>query len=417
MGSASVIESKMSEVNELAARLGVERYIGSERMNPIEAVVAEWAVQAEGLDFMGQESLWLDAKNEIETVLSNMSLTHNSKYDLFLLGAAQSGAIPLQDVTSGLIDGWNKLLTIHSKTLQQMSQHDLKTIDRARDSALSKIPAYGTIEDKQTAITSAKASLLALEATLVSSSTKTEQSVLKGAIAQRMTTKSLLLAEAKSAKKQSLIPYGDYQQVEALLGSGSIFSDQVSAVGNFSHNPEIILEQMDRVLERATTILSREAGATTLAGGMFVSSDRQHRISQLGATTNKGDGIRISGNESAKYRGPSPQGTFSADTQGIQPFDTRNPNAHKVTNETHASNMHKAAGKLAAMHAKKSESLYSAPMGGWVNNNPGYATAGSVAGFAVLMWGLTKVINTRMARPKSRKTRPAVYDTGFTGTW
>ena len=406
----------MAEVNEIAARLGVERYLGSERMTPVEAVVAEWAVQAEGLDFMGQESLWLDAKGEIERILSDMSLTHNSKHDLFLLGAAQSGAISLHEVTAGLVDGWNKLLAIHAETIEGMSQHDLKTIDRARDSALSKVPAYGTIEDKQNAIASAKAALQALEATLVASSKKSEQAALKGEIAERMTTKSLLLAEAHAAKKQSLIPYGDYQQIENLLGNGSIFSDQMSAVGNFAHNPDIILDQMDRVLERATTILNRESGATTLAGGMFVSSNREHRISQLGSTTNKGDGMRISGNENANYRGPSPQGTFSTGAAGIQPFDARDPNAHKVSNETHASARHKAAGKLAAMHSKKNESLYSTPMAGWVDNHPGYATAGSVATFAVFMWGMTRIINNRMSRPK-KSSRPRVYDTGFTGSW
>ena len=407
MTSESAIENKMAQVNEIAARLGVDRYIGSERMNPVEAIVAEWAVQSEELDFMGQESLWLDAKNEIESILADMSLTHNSKHDLYLLGAVQSGAISLQEVTGGLTEGWNKLLSIHSETIKGMSEHDLRTIDRARDSALSKIPAYGTIEDKQNAIMASKAALQALEQTLVESSKKTEQVALKGKIAQRMTSKSLILAEAKSAKKQSLIPYGDYQQIENLLGSGSIFDDQMSSVSNFSHNPEIILEQMDRVLERATSILDREAGATALAGGMFVSSNRQHRISQLGSTSNMGDGMRLSGNENANYRGPSAHGTFSTGTTAPMPFDTRNnPNTHKVTNEIHTSNRHVAAGKLKAMHAKKSEALYSSPMAGsWVDENPGYATLGSVGALFVLGWTVKGIVSGR------RKSK--VYEKGF----
>ena len=73
MTSESAIQNKMGQVNEIEARRGVDRYIGSERMNPVEAIVAEWAVQSEELDFMGQESLWLDAKNEIETILADMS--------------------------------------------------------------------------------------------------------------------------------------------------------------------------------------------------------------------------------------------------------------------------------------------------------------------------------------------------------
>ena len=413
MAPDAVIEKKMTEVNEIAARLGVDRYIGTDRMSPIEAIVAEWAVQSEGTDFMAQESLWLDAKSEIESVLADMSLTHNTKHELFLLGAAQSGAMPLDEVRGSLVDGWNRLLSIHATAIKGMSQHDLKTIDRARDSALSKIPVFGTVEDKHAAIETAREALLALEQTLVASSKKAEQAEMKGEIANRMTTKGMILAEARSAKKQSLIPYGDYQEIMSLVGEGGVFSDQVRSIGNFSHDPSIILDQMDRVLDRAMSILNRESSATTLAGGMFVSSERQHRISQLGSTNNAGDGIRMSGNENANYRGTT---AFTAGPSiAIAPFDPRaDPNAHKVTEEIHTSLRHKAAGKLQAKHDEANQGLYKTGMGGnWANKNPGYATAGSVAGFAVLIWGITRLYASRQSKPKNRQR---YLNSGF-GTW
>ncbi len=405
MTSEAAIEKKMSEVSDIAARLGVDRYLGTERMSTVEAIVAEWAVVAQGADLMGQESLWLDAKSEIENVLSNMSLTHNSKHDLYLLGASQSGAMPLDEVKSSLIDGWNKLLKIHAVALEGMSDHDLRTIDRARDSALSKIPVYGSIEDKQYAIASARESLLALEQTLVASSKGAEKAKMKGEIANRMTTKGMVLAEAKSAKKQALIPYGDYQEIQTLLGNGGVFDEQVKSIGDFAHSPEIILEQMDRVLERALSILNRESGATTLAGGMFVGSNRQQRISLLGSTSN-GDGFRVSGMENANYRGEvSPYGAVSNSFKTSTPFDARNPGSHKVSTETHGPIKHKAAGKLAAMHAKKNEALYSAPMGGVPNN---ILASGTIIGLG-LIWGATKILGGK-SNGKRRKTRPPVTD-------
>ena len=97
MANEAVIEQKMAEVSNIAVKLGVDRYLGTDRMNQVEAIVAEWAVQTEDSDILASESLWLDAKREIENILTDMSLTHNSKENLFLLGATQSGQIPLSE--------------------------------------------------------------------------------------------------------------------------------------------------------------------------------------------------------------------------------------------------------------------------------------------------------------------------------
>ncbi len=414
MSADTAIEMKMAEVNDIATRLGVGQYVGTDRMSAVEAIVAEWAVASEGADLLGSESLWLDAKNEIERILSDMSLTQNSKHDLFLLGAAQSGVIPLQEVTEGLVEGWNKLLSIHATALEVMSDHDLRTIDRARDKALSMVPAFGTIEDKQRAIINSKQALEALEKTLIAASKGAESVAMKGEIASRMTTKEMILAEAKSAKKQSLIPYGDYQQIENLLGNGGIFSEQMSSIKEFSNDPKIILDQMDRVLDKAMSLLNREASQTTLAGGMFVSSGRQHRISQLGSTHNSGDGMRISGMENANYRGPTPQGAQSSGAFAISPFDSRSPNTHLVTNENHSSKQHKAAGKLAAMHAKKNEALYKSPFktAGVVSNNPTHASVVTLGlgalGFHTLykMFAVRQKFKYAERRDKRRSKKP-----------
>ena len=85
MANEAVIEQKMAEVSNIAVKLGVDRYLGTDRMNQVEAIVAEWAVQTEDSDILASESLWLDAKREIENILTDMSLTHNSKENLFLL--------------------------------------------------------------------------------------------------------------------------------------------------------------------------------------------------------------------------------------------------------------------------------------------------------------------------------------------
>jgi len=387
MANEAVIEQKMAEVSNIAVKLGVDRYLGTDRMNQVEAIVAEWAVQTEDSDILASESLWLDAKREIENILTDMSLTHNSKENLFLLGATQSGQIPLSDVSESLIEGWNKLLSIHANTITQMNRHDLETIDRARDSALSKIPVYGSVQEKEIAIESARQSLQSLEDTLVESSKRTEQAQLKGEIANRMTSKSMILAEAKSAKKQSLIPYGDYQEIESLLGNNGVFSEQMSSIGNFAHDPSIILEQMDRVLDRAMSILERESQATTtLAGGMFVTSERQQRISNLGSTNNTGDGMRISGNENKNYRMGYGGGNTASNTS-IAPFDPRAPAMHKVSEESHTMNKHKAAGRLNAIHAKKNEGLYKTGLGNSFSNKyPSHTTVMVVGGFLALAW-------------------------------
>jgi hypothetical protein len=273
------------------------------------------------------------------------------------------------------------------------------------------VPAFGTIEDKQIAIANSKAALEGLEATLIASSKGAEAVAMKGEVAERMTTREMILAEAKSSKKQSLIPYGDYQQIENLLGKGSIFTEQMASIKQFSSDPSIILGQMDRVLDKAMSLLNREAAQTTLAGGMFVSSGRQHRISQLGSTHNSGDGIRVSGMENANYRGPTPQGAQSSNTSVFTPFDPRSPNTHLVTNEEHSSQRHKAAGKLAAMHEKKNEALYSSPMrtAGWTNNNPNHTTFGGIAVAGLGFYFISKMYATRQkykfADKKMRRKR------------
>ena len=404
MTNEAVIEQKMAEVSNIAVKLGVERYLGTDRMNQVEAIVAEWAVQTEDADLLGKESMWLDAKREIEHILSDMSLTHNSKENLFLLGATNSGQIPFDDVRSSFIDGWNKLLSIHGEALENLSEHDLKTIDRSRDSSMSKIPAFGTVEEKQMAIESAKQSLANLETTLIETSKRNEQAKIKGEIANRMTTKSMVLAEAKSAKKQSLIPYGDYQEIESLLGNGGVFADQMQSISNFAHDPTIILEQMDRVLDRAISILNRESSATTLAGGMFVSPDRQHRISQLGATTNTGDGMRLSGNENAAYRlGYGGGGTMNMSS--VAPFDPRAPSVHKVSEESHTMNRHPASGKLGKAHQKKSEGLYRTGFGGnWFDDNPTHSTFMAIGGMFATAWMIKGILSNRPMRSKTVPT-------------
>ncbi len=406
MANEAVIDQKMAEVSNIAVKLGVERYLGTDRMNPIEAIVAEWAVQTEDADILGKESLWLDAKREIEHILSDMSLTHNSKENLFLLGAVNSGQIPLEDVRSSLVDGWNKLLSIHAETLKTLSDHDLKTIDRSRDSALSKIPAFGTVHEKEIAIQAARQSLQSLETTLVETSKRAEQAKMKGEIANRMTTKGMILAEAKSAKKQSLIPYGDYQEIETLLGNGGVFADQMQSISNFAHEPSIILDQMDRVLERAISILNRESSATTLAGGMFISPGRQYRISQLGSTTNNGDGMRISGNENATYR-MGYGGGNSTNMSSVAPFDPRAPNVHKVSEESHTTMRHPASGKLNKIHEKKNEGLYRTGFGGpWHKDNPTHTTAIAIGGMFAAAWMIKGIVANRPVRRKKQQSLP-----------
>jgi len=155
------------------------------------------------------------------------------------------------------------------------------------------------------------------------------------------------------------------------------------------------------------SILERESQATTtLAGGMFVTSERQQRISNLGSTLNTGDGMRISGSENKNYRMGYGGGNTTSNTS-IAPFDTRAPAMHKVSEESHTMNKHKAAGRLNAIHAKKNEGLYKTGFGNsWSNKHPTHTTAIAVGGFLALAWFGRGVFQNR--RPKGSMPSGAI---------
>ena len=420
LGEAA-IGNKQKEVDNIAARLGVERYIGTERMAPVEAIVGEWAVQAENQDLMTQESLWLDAKDEIERIMTDMSLSHNSAHDIFLLGAAQSGAMPFDDVRSSFVDAWGKMLSIHQESLATLTDHDLRTIDRSQSKALSQIPNYGTIQDKQRAIETAKAAIQELEEILKQVTSRTEGARMKGEIASRETSRAMIIAEAKSGKRRSLIPKGDYEEIMNLVGKtgDSLFSQQLSTVQEFGHSPEIILTEMDRTLAKAVEVLERESDTTTLAGGFRgVTDPRQHRISALGATvkSNNGDGIHLSRTNNPEYRGNASHGASTTNIPGMSMFDSRggvDPAKHRVTSsEKQLSSPYTNTTAFVKKHAAKNEGLYRDGYGGVVSNyahqNP--VMSGLVTMFAI--GGTVWLASSMYATSKNSKKQSKLLQSG-----
>jgi hypothetical protein len=434
MSDAALLESKQKEVENMAARLGVEDYLGTERTGQVKAILAEWAVLAEGTDFLTQESLWLDAKEEIENLLTDIALTHNAKHEMFLLGAAQAGVISLDEVRTGFIEAWNRLMMQYRIGISLQPDRTLTNFDRERDKVLASIPIYGTIEDKQEATTMATRAVRELEGRLIQIADRGENQRLQATIAEKETTRSMILAEAEAGRRENTMPHGDYKQLQMLVGrsSNSLYEGQLLSLKRFQQKPELALDQMDRSIDKAMRILDHERDRAGWLE-MFVTTERQDQLSGLGNRgSNTGDGIRAPSTMNlasrVKVLGPGghPQGAGEPPWVG-QPLHMINnqpsiinntpvnpANEHRVTN-VHPNGLPSSAPARAffGTHQMRNEGLYPKPLGGSSITE----VTGGWGGVAVAiagLWILAKTGKELMLRRMDIKATEAAPAIDFT---
>ena len=86
---------------------------------------------------MSRESAWLDAKTEIEAIMTDISLANNAKSQLYLLGgglgAVANGNVSFDEVKNAFIDGWNTLLNQYAGIIEKLPPHEIAAIDRMKD--------------------------------------------------------------------------------------------------------------------------------------------------------------------------------------------------------------------------------------------------------------------------------------------
>jgi hypothetical protein len=115
-------------------------------------------------------------------------------------------------------------------------------------------------------------------------------------IAERETSRSLLLTEAEAGMRDGGLTPGQYQQVIALIGRGnSLYDGQIATLGQFGNNPSKLMEQVDRTLRKAGTLIANKESRYALMGTPgFVTDPRTQQTNRvLGRLGMTGDGIRF----------------------------------------------------------------------------------------------------------------------------
>jgi hypothetical protein len=295
MGGNGLIASKKSEIVDIAKKYGVDRYIGTDRLAVADVLIKTWAEDVRKDDPLLSNTKWVETKAEIEDIIAEVALENNSRQSMYLLGATQTGKVSLNEVKEAYVVGWNTLLEQYSKGISQMSQSQLMDLERDRDRYLATIPEYGSMSEKSFHSTAAASSLAQAEQSLIQFTTASTASALRGGIAHRETTRTLLLAEAESGMQDGGLTPGQYKQIISLIGRGpSLYAGQMATLSQFSNNPQSLMDQIDRTLRKAGQIVSNKESRYALAGvSGFVSDPRTQQMNQtLGRTGMTGDGIR-----------------------------------------------------------------------------------------------------------------------------
>tara|TARA_B100000282_G_scaffold171921_1_gene124560 strand:- start:2832 stop:4232 length:1401 start_codon:yes stop_codon:yes gene_type:complete len=305
MDGNGVVAAKKNEVLDIAKKYGVERYIGTDRLAITDVLVATWAEDVAKEDPLTSHSKWVETKSEIEDIIANTALENNSRQSLYLLGAAQTGQVSLNEVKTAYVEGWNTLMAQYSGAIAMMSQSELIDLERHRDRYLATIPDYGAITEKSFHAKAAASSLAESEQILKGYLTNSMVSNARNDLAERETTRSLLLTEAESGMQDGSLTPGQYQQLVSLIGrKDSLYEGQVGTLNRFSNNPGKLMEQIDRTLVKASSIIkNRESRYALMGTHGFVTDPRVQQMNQrLGRThiakptiTNgmTGDGIRF----------------------------------------------------------------------------------------------------------------------------
>lgn len=296
MDGNGIVAAKKNEVLDIAKKYGVDRYIGTDRLAITDVLVATWAEDAMKDDPLKSHSKWVETKSEIEDIIANTALENNSRQSLYLLGAAQTGQVSLNEVKTAYVEGWNTLMSQYSGAISMMSQSELIDLERHRDRYLASIPEYGAISEKTFHATAAASSLAQTEQMLTGFMVNSKVSNARNDLAERETTRSLLMSEAESGMRDGGLTPGQYQQVISLIGrSDSLYEGQVGTLDRFSNNPGKLMEQIDRTLRKASSIIANKESRYALMGTPgFVTDPRTQRMNKiLGRTGMTGDGIRF----------------------------------------------------------------------------------------------------------------------------
>ena len=122
MGGEQLAKGKDSEVREMATKYGVERYLGTERLAVIPALVKTWADDVKDEDPLTRSTRWLETKSEIEDILAVTALNNNSRETMYLLGSTATGQVSFEEVRAAYTDGYNTLMRQYANTITNLDQ-------------------------------------------------------------------------------------------------------------------------------------------------------------------------------------------------------------------------------------------------------------------------------------------------------
>jgi len=295
MADSSQHQEKKGELRNLAKKYGVTEYMGTDKLAVVEAMTAVWAEDSKSLSPLAANSSWLDIRGEIEDVMASLSLEKNSKEQLFLLGSSSTGQVNFEEIKIAYIDGWNTLMEQYANTISSLSQLEMLNLERERDRFLSHLPPFGTQEEKSTHSLEAGIHLKNVEGILKGMTSDTKINFGRKELAKRETTRSMILSQSKAGQKSGTMPTHIHNQIENLIGrNNSLFDGQINSLELFKNSPNEIFNEMDRVLRKASTLLSTQEDKFALAGISTTFDPTYKNFSKtLGRTGRTGDGIRV----------------------------------------------------------------------------------------------------------------------------
>lgn len=285
------------EVAQMATNYGIERIVGTQEFNGITKRISDFEKSSTKLSGLEKESKWIDTKRAIEAEMRSISLDSNNSGELWLLGNANS-AVSFADVRTSFLEAWEQVLTLHSKTLANMEEMDLKEIDMWRNSQLDSIPEYGSLQEKSTLIESLKVKIQQLSSELAEQSNAESKAAKIEGVGQRETTRRIMLAQAEMDIKSNIITESEYQKIIKLIGlQGSLFQQQLAALSSYGDNYASLFKQLDQTLAAARDEIKKTEGRESLAGGYFGATPRSENINEIKRATSHlgtsiGDGIR-----------------------------------------------------------------------------------------------------------------------------
>ena len=293
MAGRELAEAKNAEVREIASKYGVERYLNTEKLAIVDALVKTWADGAEDDDPLSRSTKWLETKSEIEDIIALTALENNSKETMYLLGTTATGQISFEEVRAAYADGYNTLMRQYSNTIGTLNQKQLTDIERMRDRFAVTMPMFGSLEEKHILAQQAKEALNQLEAHLANLNSKNIVASARVLLGEKETTRTLILSTAEAGFRDGSLTQTDYQQIQNLIGrQKSLFQGQMKALNQYGNNTDALFAEMDRALQRANDVLAKQESRYALMGS-FVTTPELQQVRQVRARLGTtGDGIR-----------------------------------------------------------------------------------------------------------------------------